>query len=67
MPRFYITSENTEDTFDQSDNLDDAIRIARDVAQKSQAGDPVCIQLNGKNIWEFVLMANGTVAQKKIA
>ena len=27
MSQFYINSENTEDTFDATDNLEDAIRI----------------------------------------
>ena len=61
MPQFHITSENTEDTFDTTDNLQEAIRIAREVARKGQAGDPVCIEHNGKNIRQFVLMPNGKV------
>jgi hypothetical protein len=67
MPQFYITYENTEDTFDSTDNLQDAIRIAREVAQKGQAGDPVCIEHEGKNIRQFVLMPNGKVAEEAIA
>jgi hypothetical protein len=67
MSQFYITSENTEDRFDCTDNLQDAIRIARDVAQKGQAGDPVCIEHKGKNIRQFVLMPNGEVAEDAIA
>ena len=67
MSQFYITSENTEDTFDATDNLQDAIRIAREAAQKGQAGDPVCIEHKGKNIKQFVLMPNGEVAENLMA
>ena len=67
MSQFYITSEDTEDTFDSTDNLQDAIRIAREVAQKGQADDPVCIEHKGKNIRQFVLMPNGEVAEKALA
>jgi hypothetical protein len=66
MSQFYITSENTEDTFDATDNLEDAIRIAREVAQNGQAGDPVCIEHKGKNIRQFVLMPNGKVAEEAL-
>ncbi len=64
--QFHITSENTEDTFDSTDNLQDAIRIAREVAQKGPNGDPVCIEHKGKNIWQFVLMPNGKVAEEAL-
>ena len=67
MPQFDITNESTEDTFDSTDNLQDAIRIAREVAQQGQAGDPVCIEHKGKNIRQFVLMPNGEVAEEELA
>ncbi len=67
MPRYHVTNENTEDTFDSTDDLEDAIRIARKVAQKGQAGDLVCIEHQGKNIRQFVLLPNGTVAEKTLA
>jgi hypothetical protein len=67
MAKFSITSENTEDTFDATEVLQDAIRIAREVAQQGQAGDPVCIEHNGKNMWQFVLLPNGEVAVEALA
>jgi hypothetical protein len=67
MSQFHVTSENTEDTVDSTDNLQDAIRIAREAAQIGQAGDPVCIEHKGKNIRQFVLMPNGEVAEKALA
>ncbi|HZU35205.1 MAG TPA: hypothetical protein VFA18_04830 [Gemmataceae bacterium] len=67
MPQFHITSESTEDTFDSTDNLTEAIRIAKEIAEKGQTGDPVCIEQNGRNIWQFILLPNGRVAEKKIA
>jgi hypothetical protein len=67
MSQFYITSERTEDRFDCADNLEDAIRIAREVAQNGQAGDPVCIEHKGKNIRLFVRMPNGKVTEEVLA
>ncbi len=64
MNQFYITSENTEDRFDSTDNLQDAIRIAREVAQEARAGELVCIEHQGKNIRQFVLMPNGKVKEE---
>ena len=66
MPQFHITSESTEDTFDTTDNLQDAMRIAREVAHQGQTGELVCIEVNGKNIWQFVLMPNGKVAEESL-
>jgi hypothetical protein len=66
MTQFYIRSENTEDTFDSTDNLQDAVRMAREVAQKGEVGDPVCIQHNGINIIQFVLMPSGKVAEENL-
>lgn len=66
MAQFLINGENTEDTFDSVDNLEDAKRIAREVAQNGQAGDPVCIEHKGMNIWQFVLMPNGWVDEAQL-
>jgi hypothetical protein len=67
VSQFHITNDNTEDTYDSTDHLQDAIRIAREVVQSAQAGEPVCIQHKGKNIWQFVLMPNGKVAEEALA
>ena len=67
MNQFYITSENTEDRFDSTDNLQDAIRIAREMAQEAPAGELVCIEHQGKNIRQFVLLPNGKVKEVQCA
>ena len=67
MSQFYITDENSEDTFDCTDNLEDAIRIARDVAQRGPTGDLVSVEENGMTVKQFVLMPDGQVAEEKIA
>ncbi len=67
MNEFYVTSENSEDRFDSTDNLQDAIRIAREVVQKGQSGELVCIEYRGKNIRQFVLMPNGRVEEEVLA
>jgi hypothetical protein len=66
MSQFYITDESSEDTFDCTDNLQDAIRIARDVAKRGQAGDLVSVEKDGMAVRQFVLMPNGQVAEEKI-
>jgi hypothetical protein len=63
MSPFYITDENSEDTFDCTDNLQDAIRIARDVAQHGQAGDLVSVEHDGLTVRQFVLMPAGQVTE----
>ena len=68
MPQFYVVNESTEDTFESADNLQDAIRVAREVAKQGQAGDPVSIlESGGKAVRQFVLMPDGTVAEQAIA
>jgi hypothetical protein len=67
MSPFYMINEDTEDTLDSATNLQDAIRIAREVAQEGQAGDPVSIELDGKIARQFMLMPDGKVAEEAIA
>ena len=68
MAQFYIVNESTEDILDATDNLQDAIRLAREVARQGQAGDPVSIlESGGKAIRQFVLMPDGKVTELAIA
>ena len=68
MAQFYIVNESTEDTIESTENLPDAIRVAREVARQGQAGDPVSIlESAGKAVRQFVLMPDGTVAEQAIA
>ena len=68
MTKFYVTNESTEDTFGATDDLQEAIRIARDVAKNGQAGDLVLVEsTEGKGVRQFVLTPEGTVAEKEIA
>jgi hypothetical protein len=66
IPRFYITSDNSENRFDSAEDLQGAIRIARKVAKNGQPGDAVCIEHMGKNIRQFVLMPNGNIAEEAL-
>lgn len=63
---YCIISETTEDRFDETDNLEEAIRIARAVARQSQAGDPVSIEHRGRVIRQLVLLSNGSVSEQEI-
>jgi hypothetical protein len=67
MSQFYVVNESTEDTLASADNLQDAIRVAREVASQGQAGDPVSIvESGGKAVRQFVLMPDGTVAEQAV-
>jgi hypothetical protein len=68
MSQFYIVNESTEDTVEAADNLQDAVRAAREVARTGQAGDPVSVlDGGGKAVRQFILMPDGTVAEQAIA
>ena len=68
MSQFYIVNESTEDTIESVDNLQDAIRVAREVAKQGPAGDPVSVlESGGKAVRQFVRMPDGTVAEQTIA
>jgi hypothetical protein len=68
MSQFDVVNESTEDTFASADSLQDAIRMAREVARQGQACDPVSIlESGGKAVRQFVLMPDGTVAEQEIA
>jgi hypothetical protein len=63
---YHIVNETTEDRFDEVDNLDEALRIARGVAKEGRAGEPVSIEHNGKVIRQFVLTADGKVEEAQV-
>ena len=68
MAQFYIINESTEDTFESTNSLEEAIRVAREVARQGQAGDPVSIlESGGKAVRQFILMPDGTVAEQAIS
>lgn len=63
---YCIISETTEDRSDETDNLEEAIRIARAVVRESQAGDPVSIEHRGRVIRQLVLLPDGSVSEEEI-
>jgi hypothetical protein len=63
---YCIISEITEDRFGETDNFEEAVRMARTLARESQAGDPVSIEYRGKVIRQLVLMPNGKIAEEEI-
>ena len=68
MSAFFIVNESTEDTLETTDNLDDAVRFAKEAAKKGLAGDPVSIlNSDGKSVGQFVLTPDGTVKELRIA
>jgi hypothetical protein len=67
MPRFYVTNESTEDTFGATDDLEEAIRIAKEVARSGPAGDLVLVESGGRGVRQFVLTTDGTVRENQIS
>ena len=68
MPQFYIVDESTEDTFATSDDLQDAIRLAKEVVRQRQAGDLVSIlEGGGRAVRQFLRLPDGTAAEQAIA
>jgi hypothetical protein len=63
---YCIISETTEDRFDETVSLEEAIRIARSLAREGQAGEPVSIEHRGKVIRQLVLMPDGMVEEEAI-
>jgi len=60
---YYIVSETTEDRFGEADNLVDALRLARNLVQESQTGDPLLIEHDGRVVRQFVLTPEGIVEE----
>lgn len=68
MSQFIIINESTEDTLASTDNLPDAIRMARDAAMQGPVGDPVSVlECGGKAVRQFVRMMDGTVVEQAIS
>ncbi|MBI1918662.1 MAG: hypothetical protein HYS12_28545 [Planctomycetes bacterium] len=61
-----IISEASEDRFDETDSLEEALRIARALARESQAGDPVSIEHRGRVIRQPVLLPDGSISEEEI-
>ena len=68
MSKCYVTNESTEDTFGATDDLQEAVRIAREVARTGQAGDLVLIESSaGRGVRQFVRTPDGTIAEREVA
>jgi hypothetical protein len=63
---YCIIRETTEDCFDESESIEEAVRIARSVVREGQAGDPVSIEHRGKVIRQLILMPDGKVEEETI-
>jgi hypothetical protein len=63
---YCVISESTEDRFDETDSLAEAIRIARTLVQQNQAGDPISIEHRGRVIRQLMLMPDGRVMEDEI-
>ena len=63
---YCIISETNEDRLDETDSLEEAIRIARSLAREGQAGDPISIEHRGKVIRQLVLKPDGKVEEEAL-
>ena len=63
---YCIISETSEDRFDETDSLEEAVRIARSVVRESRAGDAISIEHRGKVVRQLVLTPDGKVAEREI-
>ena len=65
---YYITAENSEDRLDSTDNLADAVRLAREwAAREGQPGEPICIEHNGLTVRQFVRTADGRIEEEAVS
>lgn len=68
MNGFFVTNESTEDTFGATEDLQEAIQIAKEVAKAGEAGDLVLVESSdGKGVKQFMLTPEGIVAEKDVA
>ena len=63
---YHILNEATEDRFDSAENLQDAIRIAREWAQQVEAGDTVSIEYKGLTIRQLMRTPDGRIEEEEI-
>jgi len=63
---YCIINETTEDRFDETDNLADAIRIARTLVRENSVGGAISIEHHGRVIRQLVLMPDGRVREEEI-
>lgn len=68
MSQFYIVNESTDDTLQATNELQDAIRVAREVAGQDPAGDLITIlDSGGLAVRQFVRLVDGTVTEHTVA
>jgi len=61
---YSIVDETSEDRFDETDSLDEALRIARDLVKEALAGGAISIEHDGKVIRQFVRNGRGEVEEE---
>lgn len=64
MNKYHITNEQDEDTFDSTDDIEEAISMAK--ASLSNVGDLANVEEKGKVIKQFTLTKNGSIEDVSI-
>ena len=70
MARFYVVNESTEDedVLEVADDLDNAVRLAREAAGRGPAGELVSVlDGDGLAVRQFVGKGDGDVAEQHVA
>ena len=68
MARFYIVNESTEDNLEVVDDLENAIRLAREVAGCGPIGDLVSVlDGEGRAVRQFASTPDGEVVEQAVA
>lgn len=63
---YCIINEANEDRLEETNSLEEAIRIARSLVRESQPGNPVSIEHRGKVIRQLILMPDGEVTEEEM-
>ena len=65
---YHIISGTSEDRLDSANTFEEALRIARSVAQREgRVEEPILIEHQGMVIWRLILMPDGTLTEEGLA
>lgn len=63
---YSIINESTEDRYDETRYLAEAIRIARQIVETNGVGEPISIEHNGCVVRQFIRTSDGTIEEPSL-